>query len=292
VKPAPFKYIEAEDEAALSAVLAQYGDEARLLAGGQSLVPMMNFRIVQPSILIDINRINALDYIASDGKTLHIGALTRHATIEDSKQIGDDCQLLAQAVCYVAHRAVRNRGTLGGTVALAYPGAEMPLALMTLDAELELRSARGSRNLKLTDFIRGALDTALGDDEYIRGFVLELPPKDSRTSFREASRRHGDFAIAAAAAVCSRKIDGTIDYLRLGISGGTGAPLRLASSEKIVIDNDDAAAITDVCRGAVEDIEVFGDHHYPEDYRRHVLGGVLERALRDVVITSDTSHVH
>lgn len=219
MKPAPFKYIEAGDENELVVALADAGDDARLLAGGQSLVPMMNFRIVSPEVLIDINPIDALSYIDCSPDTLRIGALTRHAMLEDSELVSGRCPLLAKAIQHVAHRAVRNRGTTGGSLALAYPGAEIPLVLMTLGAEVHLNSNNGERSVPMQDFVVGALDTTLAEGEYIRAVEIRLPPPESAASFVETSRRHGDFAIGAAAVIAACDGDGRLSYVRAGISG-------------------------------------------------------------------------
>jgi len=292
MKPASFKYVEVADEDALAAALANYGDEASLLAGGQSLVPMMNFRVVSPEAIIDLNRVDTLSYIDCGEDTLRIGALARHAMLEDSDVLSRRCPLLSRAVGNVAHRAVRNRGTTGGTLALAYPGAEIPLALMTLDADVVLRSQREERKLGIRDFILGSLDTALDADEYIRHVEIKLPPAKSIASFVETSRRHGDFAIAAAAVVAARNDDGQLAYLRIGVSGGTGAPVRMAALEEIIIGSDLAdRVIADGVHETIDGIEVFGDHHYPEDFRRHVLQGVLRRALNEAIFGSEHRHV-
>ena len=283
MKPAPFKYVQPADEDAVVAALAEHGGDVCLLAGGQSLVPMMNFRVVSPAVLVDLNVLPTLDFVRSDGDTLHIGALTRHATVEDSATIAQTCPLLRDAVRHVAHRTVRHRGTLGGTLALAYPGAETPLALVALGAEVELRSVRGVRTTPVSDFIRGGLDTTRKDDEYIRSVRMNVPPASSRSSFIEVSRRHGDFAIAAAALVLDTASDGRITFIRAAVSGGTGAPRRLAGLEAALEghtlgSSQEAAAI----REAIDNIEIDGDPHYPEAYRRHLLNTVLRRALADV----------
>ena len=291
MKPAPFKYVEAADEDALATALADSGDDARLLAGGQSLVPMMNFRVVSPGVLIDLNRISALSYIDCGAETLRLGALTRHAMVEDSEAVRRRCPLLSEAIRNVAHRAIRNRGTAGGTLALAYPGAELPLALMTLSADIHLRSHRGERCVPIEKFIVGALDTALADDEYIRAIEIRLPPVGSAASFVESTRRHGDFAIAAAAVVAGCDTRGRLTHLRAGVSGGTGAPIRLARLEDAVIGGEGRdGAVAEAAGDAIAAIEVFGDHHYPEDYRRHVLKGLLQRALKDAIDRSGARH--
>jgi CO/xanthine dehydrogenase FAD-binding subunit len=284
MKPASFKFVEATDEESLASILSESGIDARLLAGGQSLVPMMNFRLVSPEVLIDLNGVRSLEFVDCDERTLRIGSLTRHATIEDSEEIFRRCPLLTKAVRKVAHRAVRNRGTMGGTLALAYPGAEIPLALMTLGADVFLRSHRGERRVPISDFIRGALDTAIEDDEYIGCVEVHMPPKGSSASFIEASRRHGDFAIGAAGVVATHDGHGRLAYLRAGVSGGVGSPVRLPQLEQATVEADgEQKVVIEAIHEAIDRLEVFGDHHYPEDYRRHVLRGVLLRALTNAI---------
>jgi CO/xanthine dehydrogenase FAD-binding subunit len=293
MKPAAFKFIEAESEAALVSALAQYGSDARLLAGGQSLVPMMNFRISTPAVLIDLNPIAALSYVSVDDDDLTIGAMTRHAMLEDSAKVAERCPLLHEAIKHVAHRAVRNRGTLGGSLALAYPGAEIPLILVALEAEIYLNSTRGERALPASEFIRGALDTALADDEYVKSAHMKLPPVTSSSSFVETARRHGDFALAAAAVVVDLDGAGRVSYLRAAVSGGTGAPVRLTEVEQVIVGGSPRPSIlSDLAGDAVARLEVFGDQHYPEDYRRHLLRSALQRALEDALGKAEQRHVH
>jgi CO/xanthine dehydrogenase FAD-binding subunit len=282
MKPAAFKYIEADSEAAVCAAMAEYGGEARLLAGGQSLVPMMNFRLASPAVLVDLNPVATLDHITTDAVSLTIGAMVRHAALEDSAQIAKRCPLLHAAIGHVAHRAVRNRGTLGGSLALAYPGAELPLALVALDAEVCLKAARGERTMRAENFIRGALDTAIAEDEYVKSVQILPPPDAAKSSFVEASRRHGDFALAAAAVVIDVDQAGEVTFARAAVSGGTGAPVRLGGLEKALLGTGPQMyEITALARGAGALVEGFSDHHYPEDYRKHLLRTVLQRALND-----------
>jgi carbon-monoxide dehydrogenase medium subunit len=291
MKPAPFKYVEAPNEAALIGALSQYGGEAQLLAGGQSLVPMMNFRIVTPSVLIDINPIAPLSHITLSSGELVVGSLTRHAMVEDSAEVAEHCPLLHEAIRHVAHRAVRNRGTFGGSLALAYPGAEIPLALATLGADILLNSPRGERRVAAHEFLRGALDTALDDDEYIKSATIPLSPSSASACFVEVSRRHGDFALAAAAVVVDLGAGGKVDFLRAAVSGGTGAPLRLAGLEKQLTGVEpDTTSLKDLADDAIARVEVVGDHHYPEDYRRYLLRGALAKALGDALARAERRH--
>lgn len=289
MKPAPFKFVQPLGEDALMAALAEHGGDACLLAGGQSLVPMMNFRIVSPAVLIDLNALSTLDFIRSDSVVLEIGALTRHATVEDSATIAAVCPLLCDAVRHVAHRTIRNRGTLGGSLALAYPGAEMPLAVVTLGGEVELRSMRGSRTSAAADFIQGGLVTTLEEDEYIRSVRIRVPPASSGSSFVEVSRRHGDFAIAAAAVVLDTAADGRITFVRAGVSGGTGAPRRLDELEA-ALNGQAVGPHLGAIEEAIASIEIDGDPHYPEPYRRHLLKTVLRRAFAEAARRLKVTH--
>jgi CO/xanthine dehydrogenase FAD-binding subunit len=192
---------------------------------------------------------------------------------------------------FVAHRAIRNRGTIGGSLALAYPGAELPLLVTALGGELCLVSGRGERRVPAEEFITGALETALAEDEYIRSVDIPFPPAGTGIGFVEASRRHGDFAIAAASAALAQDSFGRVTFARLGLTGGTGAPIRLHQLEAALMQDRGAADRTEeLVRHAVSGIEVFSDHHYPEGYRRHVLNAVVGRALAEALQRSEARH--
>ena len=292
MKPAAFQYLAPRSEEELIAILRQHGGEARLLAGGQSLVPMMNFRIVSPAVLVDINRIRELAFLNSNEVGIELGALTRHVTLEDSGHVKARFPLLAEAIRHVAHRAVRNRGTMGGSLALAYPGAELPLIFVTLGAEVRLRSQAGERWVPVTSFITGALETALAEDEYIASARISHIPSGAGTAFVEVSRRQGDFALAAAAAVVGRDERGHIHMVQAAVTGGTDVPLRLPETEQALRGAQPSDLIfEEAARAGIESIEIAGDHHYPLGYRRMLLAAVLQRAL---VAASrvESGHVH
>ena len=292
MKPAAFKYIEAHDEGAVVAALSQYGGEARLLAGGQSLVPMMNFRVATPAVLIDLNAVVSLSYVRASSNELTIGAMARHSMVEDSHDVAERCPLLHDAIRYVAHRAIRNRGTMGGSLALAYPGAEIPLILVALGASVCLMSSRGKRTMVADEFVRGPLNTALAEDEYVQMAQIAIPPGSATSSFVETSRRHGDFALAAAAVVVDFDDRGRINYIRAAISGGTGAPIRLNKVEQALVGSSgNFSSLGDLAGEAVATIDVFGDHHYPKDYRRHLLRTALHRAFTNSFAKAINRHV-
>lgn len=293
MKPAAFKYLSPRSEDELLAMLSEHGGDARLLAGGQSLVPMMNFRVVSPAVIIDINRLHSLAFITKREAAIEVGALTRHATLEDSAQVRADLPLAGEAIGYLAHRAVRNRGTMGGSLALAYPNAELPLLFTTLGADILLRSKRGNRRLTIGDFIAGPLDTMLAEDEFIHSASLPVPAPSAGMAFIEVSRRHGDFALAAAAAVVDLDSHGAVRTVQAAISGAVGAPSRLTITEAALIGQIPRAdLIADIARTAIEELEVEGDAHTPEGYRRLLLTTMLQRALETAAQRSGHRYVN
>lgn len=195
MKPPPFDYVAPKTVDEALAVLAEHGDEAKVLAGGQSLVPLLNFRLARPSLVVDVNRLHELDYV--DGG--RIGALTRMRHVEREAH-----RLLRLAAAHVAHPQIRNRGTIGGSVAHADPAAEIPAALLALDARVRLRSARGERELPVGEFVLGAFATALEPDELLVEIVVPEQPAGARFGFAEFARVHGDFAVAGVAAAGTR----------------------------------------------------------------------------------------
>ncbi len=291
MKPAAFRYLKPRSEEELVAALGEHGGEARLLAGGQSLVPMMNFRVVAPAILIDINGLSALSFVRFESGAVEIGALTRHAALEDSGKIGDRLRLIPEAMGELGHRAVRNRGTVGGSLALAYPNAEWPLLLITLGAELHLRSRAGDRRVPVGEFITGPLTTVLAEDEFIRTVHVPAAPAGAGTAFVEVSRRHGDFALAAAAAVITLDAAGRMHTVQAGSSGGQGRPVRLHSLEAMLGNEQPTGhRIDEAARAAVDALDVDDDLHLPSGYRRLLLTTVLQRALQTAAERAGERH--
>src|SRR5215831_110713 len=200
MKPAAFDYVAAETLDEAVSVLARAGGDGKILAGGQSLVPMLNFRLVRPSILIDINRIRDLGYVDATGDVVRIGALTRHHALETSPVIKAHLPIMTAAMQHVAHLAVRNRGTIGGSLSHADPAAELPMMAVLLEAELTIASPRGSRIVPAQAFFLGTLTTALAADELLAVVRFPKLPAGSGWGFAEVARRRGDFALAAVAA--------------------------------------------------------------------------------------------
>jgi CO/xanthine dehydrogenase FAD-binding subunit len=254
---------------------------------------MMNFRVATPSVLIDINGVRSLDFIEWQSDFVELGALTRHAMLEDSEEIGARLPLIVEAMGQLAHRAVRNRGTMGGSLAFAYPGAELPILFVTLGAELRIRSSRGERRVPAHEFIIGPLNTVLAEDEFIHSARVPTLPLSAGSAFIELSRRHGDFALAAAAAVIDLDASGRVQRVQAGVSGGAGVPIRLSEAEQNLMGHQPTTSVLEEnVRIAIGAIEVDHDHQYPAGYRRLLLQTVLERALATAAARAETYRVH
>jgi CO/xanthine dehydrogenase FAD-binding subunit len=274
MKPAAFDYVTADSVDMAVASLAEGGGDAKIIAGGQSLVPMLNFRLLRPSVLIDINRIGDLAFIEEAGKKIRVGALTRHYQLETSPVIARHLPVLASAMTHVAHLAIRNRGTIGGSLSHADPAAELPMMALLLDAELHIASASGKRTIAARDFFVGALTVDLARDDIVTEIVLpKLPPKTG-WGFEEVARRSGDFALAAAAATLTLSA-GVISQARIALTGVGATPVRAAEAEALLVGQALEPGLIDRIIDAVRAaIEPDTDLHASSDYRRH-LGGVL-----------------
>ena len=232
MKPAPFHY---EAPRTVAAALALLGADAKILAGGQSLVPIMNFRLARPATLVDVNRVDELAYLRKRDGVLHIGAMARHATLERSEMVARGWPLLRQAVRHVAHHQIRTRGTVGGSCAHGDPTAELPVALAALDARFHLRSRAGERSLGAAEFFVSHLTTALRDDELLVEIEVPPLPAAARTAFAEHARTHGDWAIAGAAVVVAP------GHAAIALLGAAPTPLRASEAEAVLAAGGDAA---------------------------------------------------
>jgi carbon-monoxide dehydrogenase medium subunit len=279
MKPPAFDYIAADSIAMAVEALAQAGDDAKIIAGGQSLVPMLNFRMLRPSILVDINRITGLDVIAETSEAIRVGALTRHYQLETSPLIAEHLPVLSCAMTHVAHLAIRNRGTIAGSLAHADPAAELPMMALLLDAELRIASAAGERTVAARDFFLGALTVDLAASDIITEIVLPKLPPRTGWGFEEVARRHGDFALAAVAATVTVS-RGAIEQARIASTGVGPTALRVHEAEGLLIGH---ALEPDLTNRAIETvraaIEPETDLHASSDYRRHLAGVLAGRAL-------------
>lgn len=277
MKPPRFGYLRA---ASLGEALdALQTEDARVLAGGQSLVPMLNFRLVRPTVLVDINGIAELDTLAeTPAGGLRIGALTRHHKLETAPLVRRRFPILAAAVAHIGHLAIRNRGTIGGSLSHADPAAELPLMSVLLDATLTIRSREGTRTTRASDHIAGALSTNLRRGEILA--MVELPPLAAGTGwgFEEYARRTGDFAIAAAGILIERSA-GRVSRARVAVSGGANGPMRIEAAEAALVGS---ACEEGALRAAVEavrrSVEPSTDMHASPALRHRILGALLRRA--------------
>lgn len=286
MKPAPFEYLAPDSLGAALEALAQHGAEAKVLAGGQSLIPVMNFRLAQPALLVDLNRIAELAFVrpADDGG-LRLGAMTRQRRLERDPLIAARAPLLAEAVPFIAHPQIRNRGTLGGSLAHADPAAELPAIAVALKARLRLARTGGERWVAAEDFFHGLLATALEPDELL--VEVALPPLAPRTgwSFMEVARRHGDYAQVGVAALVTLDEDGRCREARLTyLSVGT-APVVAARAGKALAGREPApgALAEAAALAAVEDVHPSSDVHASAAFKRHLTRVLTERALRRAV---------
>jgi CO/xanthine dehydrogenase FAD-binding subunit len=279
MKPAAFDYIVADSVDAAVAALAAAGGDAKIIAGGQSLVPMLNFRLLRPSILVDINRIPGLAFIEDNGSAIRVGAITRHHQLEMSPAVAKHLPVLACAMRHVAHLAIRNRGTIGGSLSHADPAAELPMMALLLDAQITVTSASGRRKVAARDFFLGALTVALADDDIMTEIVLPKLPPGSGWGFEEVARRGGDFALAAVAATLT-VAGGAIVEARIAMTGAGETAKRAVQAEALLIgkalDPASIDAAIDVVRAGVEPPT---DLHASSDYRRHLVGVLTARAL-------------
>lgn len=277
MKPPKFGYLAASSlEQALGALQTE---DAKVIAGGQSLVPMLNFRLLRPSLLVDINRIAELDYLEeTPGGGLRIGALTRHYKIETSALVKRLFPVLAAAVAHIGHLAIRNRGSIGGSLSHADPAAEHLLLAMLLDAKLTVRSAQGSRSVRAQDLVAGALSTTLEPHEILTGVELPALAPGTGWGFEEFARRSGDFALAAAAVLLETD-GGRVTNARIAVSGRADGPLRIAAAEAALRGRAcDEAALDAVAAAVRAGIEPTADLHASAELRHHILGGLVRRA--------------
>lgn len=280
MKAAEFDYFRPTSLDQALELLAETDGSAKVLAGGQTLVPMMAFRMAQPSALIDLNRIGGLNYIREDGDILKIGAMTRHRDVERSELVNRYCPLLAEAIRLVAHPIIRNRGTAGGSLSHADPAAEWPTVAVALGAKMLLRNAQRTRLVSARDFFISLLTTALMPDEILVEVQLPKIQKNVAAAFLEVSRRHGDFALVSVAAQVGVSQLGEVNDVRLVLGGVDMTPIDVSGTAKIVIGRKLAdQSHEDVSRAIAKNLETFGDVHASADYRREVAAGLITRAL-------------
>ncbi len=280
MKPAPFAYEAPASLDEALRLLASRPDDAKVIAGGQSLVPMMNFRLARPGLLVDVNGLAELAYLRRRDGRLRIGALTRHATIERSRIVADGWPLLRAAAAHVAHAQIRNRGTVGGSVVHADSAAELPVALAALDAVMHVRSARGARTIGWRDFFLTHLTTAMEPDEILTEIEVPPPPPGTGVAFTEFSRRSGDFALAGSAVTVTRDPDGVCTAAAIAPLAAAPTPIRIAAAERALVgkrvDAEHAAAAAELVAAAIKPT---GDGHGSTEFRRRLSRELTRRAI-------------
>lgn len=279
MKPPAFEYLAAASVEEAVAALAAHDGDAKVIAGGQSLVPMLNFRLLEPALLIDINKVPGLSFIEPDGDGLRIGALTRHHALETSDLVRERFPVLSEAMRHVAHLAIRNRGTIGGSLSHADPAAELPMMALLLDATMIAAGSNGTREIPASGFFEGALATTLGEDELVTEILFPALPAGTGWGFEEVAQRSGDYAMAAAAATVT--LSGpAAGEVRLALMGVGETPLRIDRAETALTGTTFTASDIEAAVAAiVEAIDPMSDVHASADYRRHLAQALTRRVL-------------
>ena len=279
MKPAPFAYAKARS---LDEAIALTGEaaDARILAGGQSLIATLNMRLSAPSLLIDINGIPAMAGISRKNGHIEIGALTRHCEAERSKDIAQHAPLIARAMPHIGHPAIRNRGTIGGSIAFADPAAELPACLLALGGEVDIAGPNGKRTVKIDDFFKGLFETALGPRDILTAIRVPVASKDTRVGFTELARRHGDYAIVGLAATARADGKGLAD-VRLAFFGVGATPMRARKAETTLTGAIDDKRI-DAAIAALE-LEPSDDVQATGATKKHLAGVLLKRVVKQML---------
>lgn len=265
------------------ALLNEHAGDAKVLAGGQSLMPLLNFRVAEPEHIVDINRLPGLSAPVRTTTGWHVPALVRQRSAERSEALTSAFPLLGTALHEVAHVQIRNRGTLCGSLAHADAAAELPTVVTALDGRLRIASPRGERTVAAEDFFVFHLTTALEDDELLLGVDLDDLPAGTTTSFREFAGRRGDFALAAVAGQVTRDADGRVERCRLVAAGVGSTPMRLRAAEDVLLGAPvDDSALAAASRAASREARPTGDVHASAGYRRDLVGTLTRRVLADI----------
>jgi carbon-monoxide dehydrogenase medium subunit len=281
MKPAAFEYERPTTLMAALELLENDGGNSKVIAGGQSLVPMMNFRVVRPDRLIDINRISELDYHRIEGSELVIGALCRHALLKESELVNQACPMMHSAYDWVAHGPVRNRGTLCGNLCHADPASEMPAVVLAADAVMILRSSKASRTIPAEQFFLGQYQTAIRDDELLVELRIPAASKGQGWGFHEVNVRKGDFAIVAAAATL-RVSAGSVKAVSIALAGQGSHAIRLSAVEKALIDKEATDAVfREAAVACADTVDPTSDIHGSAEYRKDLARTLVYRALCD-----------
>ena len=281
MKPPSFAYAAPGTLEEAVSLKAEHGYDALVLAGGQSLVPLLSLRLASPSFVVDLNGVEELAYLREDEGRIHVGAMTRQGTVERSTGLLERLPILADALPLIGHRAIRNRGTVGGSIAHADPAAEWPALSLALDATMDVAGPNGTRTVSAGDFFLGPFTSVLEPDEILREVRFPMPEHGTGSAFVEYARRYGDFALAGAAAVVGIDRGGMVSTAALSLLGVGGRPIRATEAERELeghpLSDERIGAAVSICR---ETAEPHTDIHGSSSYRRHLVGVLVGRALR------------
>jgi carbon-monoxide dehydrogenase medium subunit len=278
MKASVFRYARAISVVNALELLASHGDGAKLLSGGQSLMPAMNLRLISPELIVDISEIAELRGIAVEGDVLHIGALTRHVDVARSPDIATQAPLLTEAIAHVAHPAIRNKGTLGGSLAHADPASELPACMVALNATIIVRGQGGERRIAAEDFFTGIYETALSVEEVLVGVELPVARENSAHFFCEFARRHGDYGIVGLAAQAVRQGDGFAE-LRLAFFAVGDRPVLAKAASRLIGTAVTPAALAEASTALGEELDPPADQQASASMRRHLAKVLLARCV-------------
>lgn len=282
MKPAQFEYHAPDSLAQALDLMSQYTDEAKILAGGQSLVPAMNFRVVQPGVLIDLNRVAELSYVLEDDNVLRIGAMTRERQLEFNPLISSWAPLLTEAAPFIAHPQIRNRGTIGGSIVNADPAAELPVLMLALGARLKAKNSSNEHWIDAQDFFIGMFTTALEPDEILVEIELQASPPRTGWSFMEVAPRAGDYALMGVAALVTLDENGKCQRARLVYLNAGEGPVEAKEATKLIEGEtlNDPLIEEVAATASGEDIHPFGNIHASAEFQRHLANVLTKRALK------------
>ncbi|HEU4342737.1 MAG TPA: xanthine dehydrogenase family protein subunit M [Candidatus Binatia bacterium] len=282
MKPAPFEYFSPDEIDDALELLSRHGEDGKILAGGQSLMPLMNLRLARPRVIVDINRLAALDYISPGaGGELTIGALTRQRSLEQSTVVKDRNPLLAATMPLIGHFQIRNRGTIGGSLAHADPAAELPAVSLALDVEFVVKSAVGERRIPAREFFLGYMTTAIEPTELLTEIRVPGWRPGSRWAIEEVARRRGDFAIVGVVVLLQLSGAGLCEKARLALFGVGDHPVRISRGEEILIGNRPESNIfKEVAKAVAEELDPTSDVHASQEYRKEVGAFLTRKALQ------------
>jgi len=285
MKPAPFTFHDPQTKSDVLDLISKF-ENTKLLAGGQSLMPMMNFRFLMPDHLIDLNQVKELDFIRFSGNQLNIGAMTRQRSIEFSEEVSEHCPILKRALSFVGHRQTRNRGTIGGSLCHFDPSAELVNISSLLSAKLKIISNSGSRDVSMDDFGQGYMATQIEEGEMLSDITFEVPTRKHGYAFDEFARRHGDYAIVACSALILLGPNGAISQAAFSISGMTHRPIRLRDMEQALIGEMPSESVLKNFALTVSMLDAMEDSYVSSTYRKHLAKIMSYRVLKAACLSA------